>query len=697
MNKSVGICIGAWSVSFVHVETKDGKINIAKTEKFVHNGNPQIIITEYLKNINSENGNIENTKIVVTGRKFRNFIELTNISETEATEYALNYIVNKYEKNEKYSALASLGAETFLVYNLAQSKHIANVVSKNKCASGTGEFFLQQIKRMDLSLDDAIKIAENVEPYKVSGRCSVFCKSDCTHALNKGIEKSKVTAGLAKMIAEKIEELIREKNDGKIILVGGVTKNKVVIDFIKQNNHNIFIPDESEYFEALGAALYANNNLNENNFIFNDDASFDTVKNFDTVKENLGKKLDLGNLFKETPSSFSFQKPLKQFENKVTFKASSRHKAKQNEECILGLDVGSTTTKAVIISKETNDILSSVYLYTNGNPIKAAKQCYQTLLDDLQKDKLVIKIVGIGSTGSGRQIAGLHCLTDGIFNEITAHSTAAIFYDAEVETIFEIGGQDAKYTYIVNKVPADYAMNEACSAGTGSFIEEAAFESLGVKVTDIEKLALISENPPNFSDQCSAFISSDIKTAQQEGISKNDIIAGLTYSICHNYLNRVKGNRPIGKKIFMQGGVCYNKAIPIAMAAISGTDIIVPPEPGLMGAFGVALEVKEKQLLGLLDIGNFSLQELIKREVVHHKGFICAGGNSTLSKCDLKCSITIVEIDGKKYPFGGACERYNNHQNIKNIKSSKNYADELEKYDLVKMRNNLLFKKYAKN
>jgi len=281
MNKTVGICIGAWSISFVHIEAENNKINITdssikitKVQKLIHNGNPQILLANFFNDFFCENSFDENnidtvdTKIVVTGRKFRKFVNLTNISEAEATEYALNYIVNKYQKNdlknEKYSALASLGAETFLVYNLAQSKYIANVVSKNKCAAGTGEFFLQQIKRMDLSLDDAIKIAENVEPYKVSGRCSVFCKSDCTHALNKGVDKSKVTAGLAKMIAEKIEELIREKNDGKIILVGGVTKNKVVMDFIKQNNHNIFIPEEAEYFEALGAALYVCDTANYN-------------------------------------------------------------------------------------------------------------------------------------------------------------------------------------------------------------------------------------------------------------------------------------------------------------------------------------------------------------------------------------------------------------------------------------------------
>jgi activator of 2-hydroxyglutaryl-CoA dehydratase len=127
-------------------------------------------------------------------------------------------------------------------------------------------------------------------------------------------------------------------------------------------------------------------------------------------------------------------------------------------------------------------------------------------------------------------------------------------------------------------------MNEACSAGTGSFLEESALESFNVDVKEIAGLALQGNAPPNFSDQCAAFISSDIKNASHEGISREDILAGLVYSICFNYANRVKGHRPTGSKVFMQGGVCYNKAVPLAMASILKKEIVVPPEPGLMGA-----------------------------------------------------------------------------------------------------------------
>ena len=195
-----------------------------------------------------------------------------------------------------------------------------------------------------------------------------------------------------------------------------------------------------------------------------------------------------------------------------------------------------------------------------------------------------------------------------MINEIIAHARAASYFDPEVDTIFEIGGQDAKYTFLTNGVASDYAMNEACSAGTGSFLEESALEALNLKVEDIGEIAIKGKQPPNFNDQCAAFIGSDIKTAIQNGISRDDIAAGLVYSICLNYLNRVKGNRAVGQKVFMQGGVCYNKAVPIAMANLTGTEIIVPPEPGLMGAFGVALETLSMLELKQIEPIDFDLK-----------------------------------------------------------------------------------------
>jgi len=649
----IGACLGASSISFVRIKEKDKQRSIEDVLRLPHNGDPRKTFKEKLSIFNPDL-----FPVIVTGRKFRKLVKYTNISEPEASEYAFTYL-NKNQ--ESYTAIASLGGETFMVYTLDDEGKISNVITKNQCASGTGEFFLQQIKRMDLGVDEVVEMAKGAEPFKVSGRCSVFCKSDCTHALNKGVRKSEVAAGLSSMMAEKVEELLKKVKPGKVLVVGGVTKNSVVIDFLKNNkNHGmeLFIPSEAPYFEALGAAIYG-------------------------LKHEVNTLDDIDDMFHTRKSSFVFHQPLKNYQNDVQFKSMEIGKANDGDVCILGLDVGSTTTKAVVIRKSDDRVLGSIYLYTHGNPVEASRKCYAELLRQIPEK---INIIGVGTTGSGRQIAGLHALTDGIINEIVAHAAAAVYFDSEVDTIFEIGGQDAKYTYIVNKVPADYAMNEACSAGTGSFIEESAYESLGIKVTDIEPIAMMGEMPPNFSDQCSAFISSDIKTAQQENINKDDIVAGLVYSVCLNYVNRVKGNRPIGKKIFMQGGVCYNKAIPIAMAALTGKEIIVPPDPGLMGAFGVALEIKEKIDLGIMKQGEFSLKQLAEREVSYRKPFVCYGGKE---KCDLACSINLIKVEGKNYPFGGACNKYYNVINRTKVDS--------ERYDYVQRRQDLMFEKYAPN
>ena len=395
---------------------------------------------------------------------------------------------------------------------------------------------------------------------------------------------------------------------------------------------------------------------------------------------------DADGIFKTGMASFQSLPPLNSFKDRVTFKSMAMDMIVPGDTCILGLDVGSTTTKAVLLRKSDQALLASIYLRTNGDPVGASRKCYARILEQIRQrmEPSDISIIGLGVCGSGRQIAGLHALTDCVINEIIAHATAAVYFDPQVDTIFEIGGQDAKYTYITNGVPSDYAMNEACSAGTGSFLEESALESLGLDMQEIAAVALQGEKPPNFNDQCAAFISSDIKNAIHEGIRHEDIVAGLVYAICMNYANRVKGNRPIGSKIFLQGGVCYNRAIPMAMASLTGKPIIVPPEPGLMGAFGVALVVKNRIEAGMTAVKAFSLETLAHRRVAYGKPFTCKGGKE---KCDRQCSIELIEIEGNRYPFGGACNRYDNLRH-----KVKHAVDML---DLVKTRQRLVFDKYG--
>ncbi len=647
--ESLGMCLGASTLSWVRLHKDERGIEVVETSNITHEGNPRKTLLEALAGIPG----IATIPLAVTGRKFINFIDLTTISEPEAVERAFVHIL---PENDRYRVVVSAGGETFLVYHMDEDGQIQGIQTGNKCASGTGEFFLQQIGRMNLTLEDVARLAISEEPHKVSGRCSVFCKSDCTHALNKGIPKGHVVAGLAKMMSGKVVELLKKLPKKSVVLVGGSSRNKTMIHYLSKEIEDLYIPEEAPYFEALGAALWALDNP--------------TVQY--TGPEHV---------FKKKSSAFKFLKPLKDFRHMVHFNERPRGTAEAGDRTILGLDVGSTTTKGVIMRLRDKAILAADYLRTDGDPVGASRNVYQSLAEQI---KVPIEIIGLGVTGSGRQIAGLHALTDGVINEIIAHAAAAVHFDVEVDTIFEIGGQDAKYTYITNGVPSDYAMNEACSAGTGSFLEESAKESLGLKVTDIGKSAYMGTKPPNFNDQCAAFIGSDIKNAAQEGIPVTDIVGGLVYSICMNYSNRVKGNRPVGKKVFMQGGVCYNEAIPAAMAALTGKEIVVPPEPGLMGAFGVALEVERRIERGLMKEASFDLNRLAGREVTYKKSFVCGGGKE---KCDRRCEIARIEIEGETYPFGGACNRYVNL--IRHVEFDKRALD------MVDYRQRLVFRDLA--
>jgi predicted CoA-substrate-specific enzyme activase len=654
LHRSFGICLGASTISIVELERKPGAdgsadIRVVNVEQRQHDGDPKGVLTECL-----DRRDFSNACLGATGRKFRRMLTIPTITEPEATEYAYAFT---NPNGEPYDAIVTAGAETFVVYQVDAKNRVSRISSGNKCASGTGEFFLQQIRRMDISVDEAIKLSRGSEhPHALSGRCSVFCKSDCTHALNKGIPIGDVAAGLAHMIAKKIEELLVKVSARRVLLVGGTTKNDVVVGFLRESFDQVTVPPEAPYFEALGAALWAL-----------------------STQQKISAP---GQYYKTLASSFNFLKPIADYRRLVDFKQMPFEAPRDGDECIIGLDVGSTTTKAVLFRTADEKILKAIYLRTNGNPIKASRECYQSLHEQLAGAR--VRVTGLGVTGSGRYISGLHAETRGIINEIIAHARAAAHFDPSVDTIYEIGGQDAKYTYLTNSVASDYAMNEACSAGTGSFLEESAAETLGVRMEDIAEIAMRAKNPPDFSDQCAAFISSDINTAFQEGIGKEDIIAGLVYSICVNYVTRVRGSRQTGDTVFMQGGVCYNTAVPIAMAGIIGKRIVVPPHPGLMGAYGVALEVKNMVGLGLLEPQAFDLAELAAREVEYGRSFICHGKPEN---CDRKCEIAMIHVGGKKFPFGGACNKYYNKIN--------NVHYEVAAFNHVETRGEMLFGRLA--
>jgi len=267
----------------------------------------------------------------------------------------------------------------------------------------------------------------------------------------------------------------------------------------------------------------------------------------------------------------------------------------------LGVDIGSISTKGVVIDKD-NNILASCYLWTKGNPIQAVKD----VLKELKKDCKDIKIVGVGTTGSARKLIGTMLAANIIKNEITAHAIGTLSRHKNARTIIEIGGQDSKIILIENGIVIDYAMNTLCAAGTGSFLSSQA-KRLDVDVEEFGSIALTSTNPTPIAARCTVFAESDLVHKAQMGHKKNDIIAGLCKSVALNYLNNVAKGKYIESPIIFQGGVSKNIGVVKAFENILNTNIITDKDGHLMGALGVAiLSKKEKEINFSFDITDYN-------------------------------------------------------------------------------------------
>ena len=294
-------------------------------------------------------------------------------------------------------------------------------------------------------------------------------------------------------------------------------------------------------------------------------------------------------------------------------------------ECFMGVDIGSISTKGVIID-ENNQILASSYIWTKGNPIEAVK----TLIENLEKEvqTLDIEIVGIGTTGSARKLIGAMLNASVVKNEITAHAVGTLSLHPDVRTIFEIGGQDSKIILLEDGIVVDYAMNTLCAAGTGAFLSSQA-ERLGVEVEDFGKIALTSKKPTKIAARCTVFAESDLVHKMQIGYKKEDIIAGLCKSVVANYLNNVGKGKKIKEPVIFQGGVSKNIGVKKAFEEEIGHEVIIDENGHLMGALGVAILSKKKRITK-----KFSFK--IKEEDFETKGIEC-------NKCPNHCEIICVK------------------------------------------------------
>lgn len=306
----------------------------------------------------------------------------------------------------------------------------------------------------------------------------------------------------------------------------------------------------------------------------------------------------------------------------------------------MGIDIGSISTKGVIID-EYNNIITSSYLMTSGNPIRAVKDVIRNMRKDIDLNHY--QVVSVGTTGSARKLIGTMLGAQTIKNEITAHAVGTVRLYPDVRTIFEIGGQDSKITIVNNGVVNDYAMNTLCAAGTGAFISSLA-KRLDVPIEEVSNVAFRSTNKVNIAARCTVFAESDLIHKIQAGYKKEDILAGVCRAVAVNYINNVaKGKKIVGPIVF-NGGVSKNKAVVKAFEEIVGQRIYVDKNSHLMGAFGIAIMARESKHENVFnfDIDSLNLETKIA---------VCG-------RCSNNCEIVQVYKNNELLDFwGNHCEK----------------------------------------
>jgi len=523
-----------------------------------------------------------------------------------------------------------IGGQSSLVIELDDGlKKPWQVNSNPLCAAGTGRFIEQQAYRLGIDLNDFSRIALEFEesPPRIAARCSVFAKTDLIHLQQKGVPLGAMLYSLCDSIARMVASFKRGEYKEPIYFMGGVAANEAIVRSINEvisdrnkKEAKVTVPENYTYMEAIGAALLARNS---------------------------GKTSTVRLLSSEEVKQSYFEMPrLDEVSQTNGWKGGEINEPFTG---YLGVDVGSTSTKAVIVDQTGKEVIAKNYLMTAGRPVDAIKDVFTNLYKDVGENA---KIAGVGVTGSGRYLVGSFVGADVIRNEITAQTKAAEDIDTDAD-IIEIGGQDSKLVIKRNGVVVDYQMNKACAAGTGSFIDELA-EMLGVSVTSGEfaSLAFKAQNTIDLGTRCAAFIGQAVSLAQHEAISIEVVVASLSGAVARNYLSKVVGNRNLGQKVILTGAVFYNDAVVSAFKQeLPDKSIIVPEHKEVTGAIGAALLAKEEIEQNNL-VSKFKGFKNVFDSQYKMSTFTC-------KTCDNNCTISRMDIPDEKPTFyGSRCDLF---------------------------------------
>ncbi len=581
------------------------------------------------------------------GRLLAKVLGIPFVNEVPAQAAAIAYIYPHF----KEATIIEMGGQDSKLISVSSEQGPAGVkhfTLNTVCAAGTGSFLDQQAQRLGIDIEGEFgrMALQSKNVPRMAGRCSVFAKSDMIHLQQQATPTQDIIAGLCLALARNLKSnLGRGINFVRpIVFTGGVAANVGVVRALEQTfdlpQGQLIVPEQHFFTGAIGAVLVA-----KSRGVRTGDDGLDLTK-LDNYLEGCASGQTAPR--RQALSMPTLPPPQSRIHDHLLATAAGLIDA------YLGVDVGSISTNVAVIDAD-RQVLAKAYLMTAGRPLEAVRQGL-----DIVGKKVAgrVRILGAATTGSGRYLTGDFIGADLVINEITAQAAGAAIVNPQVDTIFEIGGQDSKYISLENGVVVDFEMNHACAAGTGSFLEEQA-QRLNINIDEeFAQLALQSDAPIKLGERCTVFMESDLLSYQQQGAKTQDLVAGLSYSIVANYLNRVVGRRKVGSNICFQGGTAFNKAVWSAFEKITRKPIMVPDHHEVTGAIGAAAIVAEHmakrtaERQGPVGSSFRGFENLVSAEY-SVESFTC-------EHCPNNCEIKKVQLaSAEPLYYGSRCDRYN--------------------------------------
>ena len=657
----IGIDIGSTSSDFIVLD-ETGGIVISDYERT--KGRPIETARAQLNRMFRQINPSEVTLAAVTGSAGRLFAKLLDVPFVNEVPAQAAAVCHLYPNLQQATIIEMGGQDSKLIFLTAEKNkgRVRDFELNTVCAAGTGSFLDQQAQRLGIDIEDQFgQLAMQSETVpRMAGRCSVFAKSDMIHLQQQATPTHDIIAGLCLALARNLKSNLGCGREfvKPIVFTGGVAANIGVVRALEQvlelGRDCLVVPKEHFFTGAIGAVLIAKNRMSDG--CTNNKIALEKIDNYlakhGATLEKAPRRQALAEPTMPPPRSRVYEHLLDATCGESTNGQSSGKTGLI--EAYLGVDVGSISTNVAVID-EKRRVLAKAYLMTAGRPLEAIKQGL-----DMVAGKVAgkVKILAAATTGSGRYLTGDFIGADLVINEITAQAAGTAIVNPGVDTIFEIGGQDSKYISLENGVVVDFEMNHACAAGTGSFLEEQA-QRLNINIDkEFARLAFESDAPVKLGERCTVFMESDLLSYQQQGAETKDLVAGLSYSIVANYLNRVVGRRKIGQNICFQGGTAFNKAVWSAFEQVTGKPIMVPDHHEVTGAIGAASIAAEY-------MKNLAAQQGAKPES-KFRGFEnlistkYTVDSFTCEHCPNNCEIKKVQLpSAQPLYYGSRCDRYN--------------------------------------